>query len=269
MGGAAPAPDAPGMPRCRHISRSVTRLLPVCLAAAALPLGAPAASLAKTRPHHAVNPIAHIAIGLTKIVRLHHHGPIAHIALGLIHADLQRARRHHRRTARGHASAVPSVCANADASASTASATAMRAAVICLVNQQRVSRGLPTLSDSSRLTTSAQGWTNTMVARGEFDHADFTGRIDAVHYDWQTAGENIATGYNTPRSVVAAWMASPGHCRNILSPSFADIGVGLNPNPVGSGVGDAATWTEDFGLWMGHAAPSTNTGPMNSCGSGA
>jgi uncharacterized protein YkwD len=259
------------MPRCRPTSRPIARLLPVFLAAAALPLSVPAAGQAKSHPQRSSNPIAHIALGAAKLARSHQHAPIAHIALGTIHTNLARARHHGRRT-RGHTSAVsvPAVCASADTPATSASVATMRTAVVCLVNQQRVKRGLPALAGSARLNSSAQGWTNTMVRTGQFSHgSNFSDRISATGYFWSSAGENIATGYATPRSVVTAWMASAGHCRNILSPSFADIGVGLNPSPVGSGVTDAATWTQDFGLWMGHAAPSTNVGPMNSCGTGA
>ena len=39
------------------------------------------------------------------------------------------------------------------------------------------------------------------------------------------AGENIANGYPTATAVMVAWMASAGHCRNILG-SARDIGIG-------------------------------------------
>ena len=42
------------------------------------------------------------------------------------------------------------------------------------------------------------------------------------------AGENIASGYNlTPKAVVEAWMKSDGHRKNILSPKFSYLGVGV------------------------------------------
>jgi uncharacterized protein YkwD len=40
-----------------------------------------------------------------------------------------------------------------------------------------------------------------------------------------TAGENIASGFSTPRALVSAWMHSPGHRANILNPHFHRIGV--------------------------------------------
>ncbi len=105
-----------------------------------------------------------------------------------------------------------------------------------------------------------------MVASGNFDHGtNFAGRISAVGYDWQTAGENIATGMPTPRSVVNSWMRSPDHCRNILNPSFRDVGTGVSPAAAGVWATQPSTWTEDFGLLMSQSAPSRNTGPQNGC----
>ena len=136
--------------------------------------------------------------------------------------------------------------------------------MLCLINQQRNQHGLPSLSESAPLNQSAQRWTGVMVSTGNFSHGtDFAGRLDAMGYDWQTAGENIASGYMTPRGVVRAWMASPDHCRNILTPSFRNVGTGELPAAVGTG--SAATWTQDFGLLMSQSPPSTNWGPADGC----
>ena len=105
-----------------------------------------------------------------------------------------------------------------------------------------------------------------MVADGEFSHgSSFSSRISAVGFIWSTVGENIATGFPTPRDVVNAWMGSTGHCQNILSPSFADVGTGIGAKPVRGFAGGLATWTQDFGLPMGHDAPSDNTGASAGC----
>jgi uncharacterized protein YkwD len=144
----------------------------------------------------------------------------------------------------------------------------MRAAVVCLINQQRTQRGLPTLTVSSQLNNSAQAWNKVMVASGNFTHGvgdAFANRIGAAGYDWQDAGENIATGYLTPTAVVDAWMASPDHCRNILDPSFRNIGTGEAPAGVGAVSSGPATWTQDFGLLMSQSALSTNTRPQSGC----
>jgi uncharacterized protein YkwD len=142
----------------------------------------------------------------------------------------------------------------------------MDAAVACLINRQRTSRGLPALGVSSPLNHSAQGWNDSMVSSNNFTHgSNFAGRISAAGYHWQMAGENIATGYMTPAQVVAAWMASTDHCHNILDPGFRNVGTGETPSPVSSWASGPATWTQDFGLLMSQSALSGNHGPQNGC----
>jgi len=182
------------------------------------------------------------------------------------HGRLRKRHRAGHQTAQQSAAVPLQPCANADTPATSASLDAMRAAVVCLINQQRVERGLPALRVSAKLNASAQSWNSSMVASGDFSHgSDFAGRISAVGYDWQTAGENIATGYPTARAVVDGWMASTDHCRNILDPSFEDVGTGETPAPVGNWGGGPATWTQDFGLLMSDSPPSGNQRPQNGC----
>jgi uncharacterized protein YkwD len=140
----------------------------------------------------------------------------------------------------------------------------MRNAVLCLVNRQRTARHLPTLRSSARLDRSAQLWTNVMIRTAIFSHGvDFSARISATGYFWSAAGENIATGFQTPQQVVTAWMASTDHCHNILDPGYAEVGTGLSTQPLGRY--GPATWTQDFGLWMGRAMPSRNAAPSRGC----
>jgi uncharacterized protein YkwD len=156
-------------------------------------------------------------------------------------------------------------CPNAKASVGKISSQATKAAVVCLVNEQRAAHRLPPLRDSPLLDRSAQGWTNTMVSSGSFTHgADFGSRISATGFHWSSAGENIATGYTTPSAVVTAWMGSAPHCQNILNPTYANVGTGVLSRVVGR-PGHGATWTQDFALASGHHAPSGNWGPANGC----
>ena len=165
-----------------------------------------------------------------------------------------------------HAAITSRPCPNANTPATQGNAQAMRAAVVCLINQQRTSRRLPALRAQSQLDRSAQSWTNTMVLQNIFTHGTaFWNRISAVGYDWQVAGENIATGFSTPQQVVGAWMASAGHCRNILDPQYASVGTGVSSLPVLSAASGPATWTQDFGLTMTQTDPSHNWGPADRC----
>ncbi len=169
-------------------------------------------------------------------------------------------------TAPAGAARAAKPCAHARTPAVGASTTAMRTAVVCLINRQRTSRGLPALRASRRLDRSAQGWTDHMVATGVFSHgSNFAGRITATGYRWQFAGENIATGYPTPQSVVRGWMASQGHCENILDPSYLNVGTGVSRHGVRGVHTGPSTWTQDFALPAGRPAPSHNRRPAAGC----
>jgi uncharacterized protein YkwD len=168
-------------------------------------------------------------------------------------------------SAHARASVARTRCANAGRAARRLSLQAVRAAVVCLINQQRTERGLPPLTVAPQLDDSAQQWTVEMVQTGNFGHGDPFGRMSAAGYEWQAAGENIATGQQTPRAVVAGWMASVTHCRTILNPDFRNVGTGETPSPVRGWAQKPATWTQDFGLLIGARAPSHNAAAANAC----
>jgi len=160
-------------------------------------------------------------------------------------------------------------CAGADLVPDAASLGAAGQATLCLVNAERAANGLRALSEESRLTSASTAFSRRMVAEQFFDHVAPDGstlvqRLTAVHYisddvDW-SAGENIAWGQgelSTPRSIVAAWMASPGHRANILNGEYTQIGLGLAPgSPVDAGWG--ATYTTDFGSIAGTSADTVD-----------
>jgi uncharacterized protein YkwD len=157
-------------------------------------------------------------------------------------------------------------CAGANTRATRSAIPMMRGAVVCLINQERGEHGLPPLRADGRLDSSAQSWSNKMVATHEFTHGvNFAGRISATGFHWSSAGENIATGYVTPRQVVNGWMGSTGHCQNILNPTYRDVGTGVNRHAIGGFATGPATWTQDFALPLGKSAPSRNWGPAERC----
>jgi uncharacterized protein YkwD len=158
------------------------------------------------------------------------------------------------------------VCPDAHVDITQAQPIQMRLAVLCLVNEQRAEHGLPKLTPSDKLDRSAQGWTDSMVDSDEFTHGSaFMDRISATGFDWTTVGENIATGYETPSSVVQAWMRSPGHCANILDPAYREVGTGVSARRIPRASSELGTWTQDFGRLMGQPALSGNDGPANAC----
>jgi uncharacterized protein YkwD len=181
------------------------------------------------------------------------------------HRKRHRTRRHHPRvTHRTRAAGASASCSGADTPARDASTAQTRAAVLCLVNRERERHGLPALTERARLDRSAQGWADTMARTGRFSHTGYNSdpgsRMRGTGYVWQAEGENIALGYETPRQVVDAWMASAHHCENMLDPKFRDIGGGV-PSPGRR----RATWTLDFGLKAHARAASSNWRPADSC----
>jgi uncharacterized protein YkwD len=170
-------------------------------------------------------------------------------------------------TAGGGASLARSTgCRDANVPVIHLSVRAAQAAVACLINRERIAHGLPALRVSGKLDRVAEGWSRAMVASHQLGHGtNFTGRLNAVGYDWQMAGENVATGQRSPAAVVKGWMASVGHCENILNPEFRDLGSGETPAPVRGVTSSPATWTEDFGLTMSASPASRNMAPYRGC----
>ncbi|MGB7981807.1 MAG: CAP domain-containing protein [Candidatus Nanopelagicales bacterium] len=136
--------------------------------------------------------------------------------------------------------------------------TAAEAEVLTLVNGARaVARSCgttnyaaaPALTMNPLLVRSARGHSQDMATNGYFSHTGLDGslpwdRMRAVGYEWRAAGENIAAGQPTAQAVVTAWLNSPGHCANIMSDRFTEIGVGYvysKPSAYGH------YWTQNLG----------------------
>lgn len=157
-------------------------------------------------------------------------------------------------------------CKYAHTRITSASRRQMRRAVVCLINLQRAERHLPRLAANPRLDRSAQGWTDEMVNHRDFTHgANFSARITATGFSWSNVGENIAGGFRTPSAVVNGWMASTGHCQNILSPIYREVGTGVSAGSSLDGGNAPGTWTQDYGLIMGQPPASAAYGPASGC----
>jgi uncharacterized protein YkwD len=77
------------------------------------------------------------------------------------------------------------------------------------------------------------------------DGSEVADRATRAGYLWQRVGENIASGLRLPEEAVAGWLKSPGHCANIMSPRFTEMGAAYFIHPE-SKTG-LAYWTQDFG----------------------
>ncbi|MBZ9712624.1 CAP domain-containing protein [Deinococcus multiflagellatus] len=106
---------------------------------------------------------------------------------------------------------------------------------------------VPALTLNAQLTQAAQGHASDMAAQNYFSHTGkdgrtFAQRITAAGYAWRAAAENIAAGQSTPEQVVAGWLKSEGHCKNMMSPAYKELGVGY-----AQGGSYGHYWVQDFG----------------------
>jgi len=118
--------------------------------------------------------------------------------------------------------------------------------VLELVNQQRSMNGLGAVTYDSRLDQASEQHNAQQAATRSMAHSgigdgDPGSRIRATGFA-NAWGENVATGQLSPEQVVAEWMASPGHRRNILDPNFRLMGVSY-----GTGADGRTYWAQSFG----------------------
>ncbi len=158
------------------------------------------------------------------------------------------------------------VCPDATITPQAGNVELVRAATLCLINRERSDRGEQPLRWNARLVQAAQEHTESMAWGDYFEHIGPAGdtplsrmRRSGYIYSPQigyAVGENIGLGtlwLGTPRAIVAAWMASPGHRANILDPRFRDTGIGVSPHPPAA-LADGqpgGIYTQDFGVIIG------------------
>ena len=98
------------------------------------------------------------------------------------------------------------------------------------------------LAWNEKLEKAAQDHSADMFKKKFFSHTGSDGsgsgeRISRAGYAWKFYGENIANGYQTEKEVIAGWLSSPDHCRNIMNKDFTEMGIGKS----------GSYWTQDFG----------------------
>lgn len=159
-------------------------------------------------------------------------------------------------------------CADAALAPSAANLDRARAALLCLINQERARQGVGALRANDTLLAAADTKAADMVARNFFAHTSPTGQsfgdllrdvgyaVPGKAFD---VGENLAWAQGslaTPAQVVAGWMGSAGHRANILDPRFRESGFGVVAAVPASVIGGLAkfagvTVVEEFGAREG------------------
>lgn len=115
----------------------------------------------------------------------------------------------------------------------------MREAILQQINQARadghvcgteILRAAAPLAWNDVLFSAAARHSRDMGQRNYFSHTTpegitFSQRLSTEGYGWSAAGENIAAGQGSVGAVMAGWLASEVHCRNIMNPVFAEVAV--------------------------------------------
>ncbi len=108
----------------------------------------------------------------------------------------------------------------------------------------------PPVAAHAALRSGARGHSRDMAQRDFFSHTTPEGagpgeRATRAGFSGSFVGENIAAGQTDPARVMQAWLDSPGHCENLMDPSYKVLGVGYfhdaGPDPYGH------YWTQNFG----------------------
>ena len=143
---------------------------------------------------------------------------------------------------------------------STCNLADFRAGLLARINQVRASGAncgvdgvfgaAAALTWNDKLTLAADGHSQDMAAKNYFSHTSADGRtladrVNAAGYAWSSLGENIAAGYPGINAVMDGWIASPGHCANLMSAGFAEVGVACVPGVAGDTY--STYWTMDLG----------------------
>jgi hypothetical protein len=100
------------------------------------------------------------------------------------------------------------------------------------VNQLRLQHNLPPLKLNAQLCEAAQAHAEAMAQTGVIAHADQHGRradyrASAAGYFYHRLGENLAAGQLTWERALHAWLNSPDHRANLLTPDYRELGIGF------------------------------------------
>ncbi len=108
------------------------------------------------------------------------------------------------------------------------------------INAERVNQGLNELTYNDFLAQIAASHSTDMAEENYFEHADENGctvscRVTNAGYDWRMVGENLFllgrqehfTVEGAAAVVVAGWMGSPGHRKNLFEKDFKQEGIGV------------------------------------------
>jgi len=120
-----------------------------------------------------------------------------------------------------------------------------------LVNDQRIAGckcgsitypPVAVLTWNNLLAGSALAHSKDMNKNNFLEHTSSNGatigdRYTLAGYKWVAFGENIGSGQTSEQQIFTEWIKSEGHCKNIMSADFKEMGAARDGN----------YWTQDLG----------------------
>lgn len=128
-------------------------------------------------------------------------------------------------------------------------------------NAQRNANGLASLTLNGELVNAAQNKANDMIAQDYWSHDNPEGEtpwqfITAAGYSYETAGENLAYGFDTSADTITAWMNSADHRANILNTTYEEVGFGIANGANYQGSGQETVVVAEYAEPISAAAPA-------------
>lgn len=122
---------------------------------------------------------------------------------------------------------------------------AVRTRILALVNRARSQprrcgarqfAAAPPVRWSTTLEQAAAAHARDMAAHSRMSHtgsddSSTEQRVARVRYAWTAIGENVAGGQRDADEVMRHWLASPGHCANVMDGGFTEMAVAFATNP--------------------------------------
>jgi uncharacterized protein YkwD len=104
----------------------------------------------------------------------------------------------------------------------------------------------PALTWHAALAQAAAGHTIDMAQNGYFDHTGLDGRtlgqrVTDAGYGWSAVAENIARGQTDIAAALASWVASDGHCANLMGAAYRHVALACTRD-----AGGRRLWTLDL-----------------------
>lgn len=133
--------------------------------------------------------------------------------------------------------------------------------VVEQTNRERISLGLTPLTYNETLADAARRKAANMFEENYWAHNSASGKspwywFDQVGYKYVNAGENLAKDFGSTDRLVNAWMNSPTHRDNIVSPKYREVGVAVVPGTLQGQ--DTVLVVQLFGSTVSGAIPTVS-----------